>query len=390
LGVLGLLLVLAFAGGTAVAHAETSWSFESPVYDFGPRLPNSGPSEPQNLTLTNTGDTYLGISGWGDGWHGVWPLDPELFDFENQGCEQGLEPGESCKFVVTFNPTYVGPKYGDIAVETNAPGVPDAEIELLGEGAGPWGPVGPRALSFGEREAGTGPTPAQIATVENKGSLPMTIKKFTFTDYDETPLKSSPFQVVGGSCEEGGQVPPRSSCTVEIALESLETGSWQSKLVVDDDAPEQPESPKAVELWGSVYPARPTGPVEWTPPIIVQGPPDETELAEMARRAEQERRKQTEAEKESERRSVGNRIRLTGHPRKRTASRTATFRFGSQPDGLSIECRLDHLEFTSCESPMRYADLTVGRHRFQMRDAWGEPGQRWVRKKFIWRVLGRK
>lgn len=64
--------------------------------------------------------------------------------------------------------------------------------------------------------------------------------------------------------------------------------------------------------------------------------------------------------------SIAPRTMLKRHPRKRRAGSTATFAFASDPAGAEFRCKLDRRPFRKCLSPKRYANLGVGRHRFQL------------------------
>jgi lysophospholipase L1-like esterase len=74
-------------------------------------------------------------------------------------------------------------------------------------------------------------------------------------------------------------------------------------------------------------------------------------------------------------------------PEKRTARRTARFRFRSSNPGVSYLCRFDDRGFSPCGSPMEYARLRSGNHRFVLRATDGATGahQRLVHH---WRVVG--
>ena len=52
---------------------------------------------------------------------------------------------------------------------------------------------------------------------------------------------------------------------------------------------------------------------------------------------------------------------------KSSASRRATVRFSSSEAGSTFECRLDHVPFKPCRSPMRLTQLRPGKHAFRVR-----------------------
>jgi hypothetical protein len=65
---------------------------------------------------------------------------------------------------------------------------------------------------------------------------------------------------------------------------------------------------------------------------------------------------------------------LRGKPSKRTHDRTPTFRFGSDEDRATFQCKVDHKAFRSCRSPFTTQRLALGRHTFRVRakDSSGE------------------
>jgi hypothetical protein len=58
---------------------------------------------------------------------------------------------------------------------------------------------------------------------------------------------------------------------------------------------------------------------------------------------------------------------ITKHPRKRTKKHGATFKFISNEQGSTFECKLDRRRFKPCHSPKRYRHLRSGRHIFKVR-----------------------
>jgi hypothetical protein len=302
--------------------ASTSWEFETATYDYGPVILGSGPTEPHEFVLTNTGETTITAAGWRISWRGYAPLDPELFAVTSDDCHS-LEPQESCLIAVSFDPVYLGPKKGMLRIRAMDEVVSPASVELKGEGIGPWVSIEPEHLIFEPVEIGKGASPAQSVTVENQGTLDLKIDGIFFTDLLGAPQSPSPFQITGGSCHEGGVVVPGGNCTIEIVLSPVESGFFQSRLVISDDAS---DSPQSIEVQG-------TGTV---PSQLSQ---TGTFLA----------------------------VRITHRPARVTAKHAATFWFSVAPAQASKECKLDHLGFRPCFSPIRYARLSSGRHEFQVR-----------------------
>jgi hypothetical protein len=59
--------------------------------------------------------------------------------------------------------------------------------------------------------------------------------------------------------------------------------------------------------------------------------------------------------------------RITKHPRDRTRSEKAKFKFRSDEPGATFECKLDKRRFRPCTSPRRYKRLDESKHRFLVR-----------------------
>ena len=81
--------------------------------------------------------------------------------------------------------------------------------------------------------------------------------------------------------------------------------------------------------------------------------------------------------------------RITKAPKRKTAKRSATFRFRSIPGGAEFECRLDRTEWSDCSSPQRYKKLDRGRHVFKVRAVVnGVPDP--TPAKHVWKITRKK
>jgi hypothetical protein len=84
-------------------------------------------SSAQSLTLSNTGEATLAISG-------VAMTGSESKDFSlESGCGGSLHPGASCDLTLTFTPASVGTRSATLQVTTDAPGSPHT-VALAGTG----------------------------------------------------------------------------------------------------------------------------------------------------------------------------------------------------------------------------------------------------------------
>ena len=57
---------------------------------------------------------------------------------------------------------------------------------------------------------------------------------------------------------------------------------------------------------------------------------------------------------------------ITKHPSKKSEKTKAKFRFESNENGSSFECKLDKKPFKKCSSPQKYKRLKQGKHKFQV------------------------
>jgi hypothetical protein len=324
--------VLAALSPSGALGAVSSWEFEASSYDFGSVTLGSHPTH--QFILTNTGETPIAAGRLRIHWRGHAPLDQELLEVVSNGClHLTLEPEESCPIEVSFKPTYPGPKEGGLEVKPYELGeAAPANVEIEGEGIGPWTALTPEHLLFGPVEVGTGASPSQAVTVENQGNLGLSINGLFFTDLLGEHQWAGPFQITGGSCQSGKAVAPGGKCIIEVALAPSQTGFFQSRLAVSDNAF---GSPQSIELQGTVTASSRVG----------EGLPESF----------------------SKPRQVSTRVHITGHPALVTGKRGAAFSFSAVPSGAKTECKLDHRAFETCSSPKRYAHLSIGRHKFQVR-----------------------
>jgi hypothetical protein len=317
----------------SIALAATpSWEFETPTYDFGSVMLGSHPIH--QFILTNTGETPIAAGRLRIHWREHGPLDQELLHVVSNGClHLTLEPEESCSIEVSLKPTYPGPDEGGLEVKPQEPGeVPPASVEIEGEGIGPWAALTPERLLFEPVEVGGGASPAQVVTVENQGNLGLSVNGIFFTDLLGEHQWASPFQIAGESCQSGKAVAPGGKCIIEVALAPSQTGVFQSRLAVSDNAF---GSPQSIELQGTGTASSRVG----------------EDLHESSNKLRQ----------------VATRVHITGHPALVTAKRGAAFSFSAVPPEAKMECKLDHRAFETCSSPQRYAHLAIGRHKFQVR-----------------------
>ncbi len=321
--------------------AEASWSFEPSSWDFGVRLPETGPSPPKTFTLTNTGEVELSIilvsigSSSGAG-----------FAIAGNSCG-ALSPAESCTIDVTFAPSAAGPQQGQLSVAAQGGAAPPASAQLSGTGAGPAVSIGPAAQIFEPTELGAGPSAPKTFTVANDGQLDLTISSI-FIDANQTynfpGAKPDQFQLAGGSCMAGSTVPPGGHCTVDVTFSPTVPGALTAELRIVDNAPGSPHVGK-VEGFGIAHDAQPPG----VPPRIVP------------------------------------RVAIFRRPPRLSMKREAVFWFRGSPTATRFECKLDRRPSAPCQSPFRFEHLKMGRHHFAVRAVDGN-GQSGPATHFHWRI----
>lgn len=201
--------------------------------DFGDQLVGTS-SDPQVLTLSNTGNDVVNVSEV--------TLAADPFALVGGSCGQApfsIAEGTDCTVEYTFNPTAIGEASQTVMIMSDAPSSPDS-IDLLGNGVESALSITPSPLDFGDQQITT-TSDTQILTLSNTGTASLTVT-------DVTTI-ADPFAVNGGSC---GDVPftidVGEDCTFELVFSPLVTGAAQQMLTVTSNAP---TSPDMVDLQGN-------------------------------------------------------------------------------------------------------------------------------------------
>ncbi|MGB6002093.1 MAG: Calx-beta domain-containing protein, partial [Thermoanaerobaculia bacterium] len=150
-------------------------------------------SAAQAVTLTNTGESLLGVRGitrQGD------------FSFEHE-CGLFLEPGDSCDLSIAFSPIAAGQRDGALVIDTSAD---EIAVDLSGVGVDlPGITLTPSSLVFADQVAGT-VSETQIVTLTNLTSAPLVISGIAADgDFVE-------------SHDCGDSLPGKGSCTIAVAF----------------------------------------------------------------------------------------------------------------------------------------------------------------------------
>jgi hypothetical protein len=185
--------------------------------------PVSTTSTPQTVTLGNTGNLPLTISGLsisGD------------FGFAS-ACPATLVPGATCTVDVTFTPLVAGARNGQLTINDDAGGPHTVGLSGIADGA-PVLSITPTALTFSPRTVSSTSTP-QTVTLGNVGNLALAL----------TGLSISGDFAFTSACPP--TLAPGATCTVDITFTPLVAGPRSGNLTIEDNA----GGPHSIGLAGS-------------------------------------------------------------------------------------------------------------------------------------------
>ncbi len=173
------------------------------------------------VTLTNTGTATLDIGNIATSG-----------DFGQttsaKPCGSTLALGKSCKIEVTFTPTQVGARTGNITITDNAPNSPQT-VALSGTGAAQ-ATLTPASKTFPTEKVGTS-SPAKVFTLHNKQSVTLNSIAISTT---------GDFSVSTTTCTTS--LAAKSSCTISVVFTPTQTGTRTGTLQVADSAIGSPQT----------------------------------------------------------------------------------------------------------------------------------------------------
>lgn len=181
-------------------------------------------SPSQSVTLTNTGNATLAISGIALG-----GTNPGDFN-QTTSCGTTLAAGANCSISVTFTPTTSGSRSAIVFVTDNAVGSPHA-ISLSGSGVltGPAVALSPTSLTFSSLLVGS-TSASQAVTLTNTGGAALAIIGVTVgVDFSQT-----------NSC--GTSLAAAASCTINVSFKPSAGGSRTGSLSISDSAVNSPQT----------------------------------------------------------------------------------------------------------------------------------------------------
>jgi hypothetical protein len=214
----GLLTVYGnVAGGQATAALSGAGSAAAPIV-LNPVLvtfPSTtiGATSPvQNITISNTGTTPIGLQT-----PSVIGVD---FKITANTCGASLGPSVGCTVAIAFIPTASGTRSGTFSI-TDDVGTQTASLSGIGTSPAT-DALSPLALTFAPQQITTASAAQQI-TLTNSGDLPLTLIATQITSGDFTAVNAC-----------GNSLNPHSTCSINVAFAPKNVGTLSGQLTVSD------------------------------------------------------------------------------------------------------------------------------------------------------------
>ncbi len=183
-------------------------------------------SQPQDATLTNTGNQPITISS----------IAASAPFGQTNNCPSTLAVNANCEIQVTFTPTDYGVVNGTLSVTDNATGSPQ-KVALSGTGTAVV--LSPTAIDFGNQKVGTSSVPVKV-TLSNLGTSSLSITQIAIKGPDPNDFSQT------NNC--GSSLPPQSKCTITVTFTPTAMGSRSANVSISDN---DPTSPQTVPLSGN-------------------------------------------------------------------------------------------------------------------------------------------
>jgi uncharacterized protein (DUF2141 family) len=181
-------------------------------------------SNPQYVTLTNTGNATLAISSIS-----VQGQNASQFA-ETNNCGTTLPANANCQISVTFSPTVPGNPTAQLKIMDNSLGGPQT-IALAGSTPpGPAVNLSPANINFPNQYVGTSGLP-QTVVLTNIGNATLTITSVSAAPNDFGVLSAC-----------GSTLSANSSCNIGVFFDPTTTGARNGTLTVTDDAAGSPQT----------------------------------------------------------------------------------------------------------------------------------------------------
>jgi len=191
-------------------------------------------SAPQSVTLNNTGNGTLNVSGIA-----MTGANPGDFT-ETSTCGGSVAAGGNCTIAVTFTPSSAGTRSASMTITDNAGSSPQT-ISLTGTGASAAAVAGlsPSNLTFGSQPITTSSAP-QTITLSNTGSAALNITGLALAGTNAGDFAQT------NTC--GSSVAASGSCSISVTFTPAATGARTAAVSISDNAT---GSPQTVSLSGT-------------------------------------------------------------------------------------------------------------------------------------------
>ncbi len=185
----------------------------------------------QKITLKNTGNAALNLSGIGIGGGGASSFS------QTNSCGARVAAGGTCTISVTFKPKAEGKLTASVSIADNATGSPQT-VSLTGTGTAPVVSLLPGSLTFPGTKVGTAAAVQKI-TLKNTGNLALSLSGIGIGGSNTSAFSQT--NTCGASVAAGG------TCTISVTFKPKAAGTLTAHVKVTDNAA---GSPQTVALTG--------------------------------------------------------------------------------------------------------------------------------------------
>jgi hypothetical protein len=199
-------------------------------------------SKPQTLTLTNSGNADLVITGMA-----ISGTDGPDFSQTNT-CASSVAAGVSCTINVTFKPNSAGLRTATLTVTDNSngeAGSTQAAI-LTGTGTAPEVSLTPASVSFGGENVGTASS-ASTVTLTNNGNASLAISGLAISGSAGKDFAIEP----SSTCSTKTAVAAGKNCAVSLLFTPSAAGTRSATLTITDNANDARAGTQTVALSGT-------------------------------------------------------------------------------------------------------------------------------------------
>jgi len=207
-----IFALTAFAVGQSVSLSPTSLSFGA--------VQAGNSSQPQTVTLTNTGSATLTISS-------IAFTGNALQDYKQTNtCGTSVNAGAQCTISVTFKPTRTGVRNANLTITDNAANSPQ-NVPVTGIGQSSPIAFTPQTLTFPNQSIGSAST-TQTVLVTYIGTSPLVISSLGISGQNASDFSQT------NTCGSGLQ--PNTSCTITVTFTPSAAFGRASVIVMQDNA----------------------------------------------------------------------------------------------------------------------------------------------------------